>query len=185
MPGIYAHLVRGAISLSVRAQTRRSAFEALDAISGDDELLPELTLEGLRLNGVTIQTGTGRVTSDTETAVLEGAHTYPMTAEVMAIAYSDQGEVSEDAEQRAREALSALTGMHPVTAAVPAGNITLGALRLDADQGDEGLVEVDGVSAEDMCANADCRESTADGEGYDGECGDCADRTYAASADDA
>nr|BEK71367.1 hypothetical protein KPHV_85940 [Kitasatospora purpeofusca] len=177
----YAHLVRGTISLSVRARTRRSAFDALATISEDDELLPELALEGLRLKGVTIQTGTGRVTSDTETAALKRGHTYPMTAEVLAIAYSDQDEVSEAAEARAREALSALTGTHPVTAAKHAENITLGALRLDADQGDEELVEVDGVSAEYMCINADCRESTYGSEGWLGECGNCADRTYAAS----
>jgi len=30
---------------------------------------------------------------------------------------------------------------------------------------------------DDLCRNEDCGESTADGEGYDGECGNCADRT--------
>ncbi|MEU7305410.1 hypothetical protein [Streptomyces sp. NPDC007206] len=30
---------------------------------------------------------------------------------------------------------------------------------------------------DDLCRNEDCGESTGDGEGYDGECGSCADRT--------
>ncbi|MEU7031591.1 hypothetical protein AB0A60_33450 [Streptomyces sp. NPDC046275] len=30
---------------------------------------------------------------------------------------------------------------------------------------------------DDLCRNEDCGQSTADGEGYDGECGSCADRT--------
>jgi len=34
----------------------------------------------------------------------------------------------------------------------------------------------------EVCANEDCRRSLDDGEGYDGECGDCADRTEAARA---
>ncbi|WP_435060303.1 hypothetical protein [Streptomyces sp. bgisy060] len=35
---------------------------------------------------------------------------------------------------------------------------------------------------DDLCRNEDCGESTADGEGYDGECGSCADRTARAEA---
>ncbi|MFJ9580886.1 hypothetical protein ACIRQF_31415 [Streptomyces sp. NPDC101191] len=30
---------------------------------------------------------------------------------------------------------------------------------------------------DNLCRNQDCGESTSDGEGYDGECGSCADRT--------
>src|SRR5690606_27707565 len=30
---------------------------------------------------------------------------------------------------------------------------------------------------DDLCRNEDCGEFSADGEGYDGECGSCADRT--------
>ncbi|WP_086731606.1 hypothetical protein, partial [Streptomyces carpinensis] len=35
---------------------------------------------------------------------------------------------------------------------------------------------------DDLCRNDDCGESTADGEGYDGECGSCADRTARAES---
>lgn len=37
---------------------------------------------------------------------------------------------------------------------------------------------------DDLCRNEDCGESTADGEGYDGECGSCADRTARAETPD-
>ncbi|MYS33452.1 hypothetical protein K388_07335 [Streptomyces sp. KhCrAH-43] len=35
---------------------------------------------------------------------------------------------------------------------------------------------------DDLCRNEDCGESTADGEGYDGQCGNCADRTARAES---
>ncbi|MGX4694459.1 hypothetical protein [Streptomyces sp. JNUCC 63] len=38
---------------------------------------------------------------------------------------------------------------------------------------------------DDLCCNEDCGESTADGEGYDGECGSCADRTARAESPEA
>lgn len=182
MPGTYAHLMSGTVTLTVQSQSRQGAFDALQAISEDDELLPDLTVDGIRLRGVTIQGGTG-VVADSQTGALEGAGTYPMTADVMAVAYSDQGEVSEGAEWRALEAVMGLSASIPVTASVPCEGIVLGTLHLATDPHDEGLMEVDGVNAADMCANADCRKSTADGEGYNGECGDCADRSYAASLD--
>ncbi|MFF7115433.1 hypothetical protein ACFY91_24420 [Streptomyces albogriseolus] len=36
---------------------------------------------------------------------------------------------------------------------------------------------------DDLCRNEHCGQSTADGEGYDGECGNCADRTACATTD--
>lgn len=40
------------------------------------------------------------------------------------------------------------------------------------------LDQVDGTPLEDLCSNEDCRSALDDGEGYDGECGNCADRRY-------
>ncbi|MGW1155976.1 hypothetical protein ACWD45_32430 [Streptomyces rubiginosohelvolus] len=53
--------------------------------------------------------------------------------------------------------------------------------------GDDLLTLAEAVATlvlDDLCRNTDCGESTADNEGYDGECGSCADRTARADYDD-
>lgn len=50
------------------------------------------------------------------------------------------------------------------------------AVTLDSGAGE--LDQVNGDPLEDLCSNEDCRTSLSDGEGYDGECGNCADRRY-------
>ncbi|MGW4179365.1 hypothetical protein [Streptomyces rubiginosohelvolus] len=53
--------------------------------------------------------------------------------------------------------------------------------------GDDLLTLAEAVATtvlDDLCRNKDCGESTADNEGYDGECGSCADRTARADYDD-
>lgn len=55
--------------------------------------------------------------------------------------------------------------------------LTFTALTLESATGE--LSTVNGIPLEDICTTDGCDEPTADGEGYDGECGSCADRTYA------
>lgn len=51
------------------------------------------------------------------------------------------------------------------------------ALTLDSDTGE--LDQVNGAPLEELCRNANCRTPLGDGEGHDGECGNCPDRRYA------
>ncbi|MFJ3182352.1 hypothetical protein ACIPJN_28750 [Streptomyces sp. NPDC086796] len=50
------------------------------------------------------------------------------------------------------------------------------AITLDSGAGE--LDQVNGDPLEELCSNEGCRASLSDGEGYDGECGNCADRRY-------
>ncbi|MER5376307.1 hypothetical protein [Streptomyces sp. NPDC002553] len=68
-------------------------------------------------------------------------------------------------------------------------SVTDGTLQLQHERWADPCAEFDGndlpaladavatAILDDLCRNEHCGESTADGEGYDGECGNCADRT--------
>lgn len=68
-------------------------------------------------------------------------------------------------------------------------SVVEGTLQLQHERWDTPCAEFDGndlptlgqavtdALLDDLCRNEDCGESTGDGEGYDGECGSCADRT--------
>ncbi|MGW3333104.1 hypothetical protein ACWDF9_21470 [Streptomyces rubiginosohelvolus] len=75
-------------------------------------------------------------------------------------------------------------------------SVAEGTLQLQHERWDYPCFELDGddlltlaeavatLVLDDLCRNTDCGESTADNEGYDGECGNCADRTARSESDD-
>jgi hypothetical protein len=196
----YALLVPGLITVYVNAPTEAAARNEL-ALEGADTIElhdPHPTVGRLTITALDLVPAAAKLDKIDDTLIDDSLpdadfHISDITR-VAARILNDQGTLDWAATPGARAVTGYLqnktrhTGIYTLS-------VVEGTLQLHHERWATPCAEFDGndlptlaeavatAILDDLCRNEDCGESTADGEGYDGECGSCADRTTRAEYD--
>ncbi|MFH0245905.1 hypothetical protein ACGRHY_26620 [Streptomyces sp. HK10] len=184
----YALLVPGLITVYVTAPTEAAAREALTLETADTIELHDLTVGRLAITGLDLVPAAAKLDKIDDT-LIDGS---------LPDADFHISDIARVATRTLGDNWTATAGTYAVTGYLEnktrrTGTYTLsvveGTLQLQHERWADPCAEFDGndlptlaeavatAILDDLCRNEDCGESTSDGEGYDGECGSCADRT--------
>jgi len=188
----YALLVPGLITVYVTAPTEAAAREALALETADTSELHDLTVGRLAITALDLVPAAAKLDKVDGTLIDDSLpdaafHISDITRVAARIlngpdstnwtASAGTHAVTGYLENKTRD-----TGIYTLS-------VVEGTLQLQHERWATPCAEFDGddlpslaeavatAVLDDLCRNEDCGESTADGEGYDGECGSCADRT--------
>lgn len=191
----YALLVPGLITVYITAPTEAAARDEL-ALEGADTIElhdPHLTAGRLTITGLDLVPAAAKLDKVDDT----------LADDSLPDADFHISDIARVAARMLGGSWTATAGTYAVTGYLEnktrdTGTYTLSVvedtLQLQHERGDNPCAEFDGndlptlaeavatAVLDDLCRNEDCGESTADGEGYDGECGNCADRTARAAS---
>ncbi|MFG2767815.1 hypothetical protein [Streptomyces rubiginosohelvolus] len=190
----YAFLVPGWATVNVTAPTEAAARDKLALEGGDTIELhnPPLTSGALTITGLDLVPAAAKLDQINDT-LIDGSlpdadfHISDIARVAARILNNDKTPhwtatagpraVTGYLENKTRD-----TGTYTLSVAE-------GTLQLQHERWDYPCFELDGddlptlaeavatAVLDDLCSNTDCGQSTADGKGYEGECGTCADRT--------
>ncbi|MGC5266659.1 hypothetical protein ACPXCO_37230 [Streptomyces cyaneofuscatus] len=190
----YAFLVPGLITVYVNAPTEAAARNEL-ALEGADTIElhdPHLTVDRLTITALDLVPASAKLDKINDTLIVDSLPDADFhisdIARVAVRILNESASTHWTASAGTRAVVGYLenktreTGIYTLS-------VVEGTLQLQHERWADPCAEFDGddlpslgeavatAILDDLCRNEDCGESTADGEGYDSECGSCADRT--------